>query len=64
MLRKYLKKLQSLFLLLTHFDLNYNHRNPKYPVAVNLFTQKDVLDALEKAERRIKREKKIKEKHK
>ena len=30
----------------------------------NLFTQKDLLDAIEKAERRIKREKKQKEKQK
>ena len=43
---------------------NYNNLNPKDPVALNLFTQKDLLDALEKAERRIKREKKEKEKAK
>ena len=36
---------------------NYNNLNPKDPVALNLFTQKDLLDAIEKAERRIKREK-------
>ena len=41
---------------------NYNSLNPKDPVALNLFTQKDLLDAIEKAERRIKREKKEKEK--
>ena len=41
---------------------NYNNLNPKDPVALNLFTQKDLLDAIEKAERRIKREKKLKEK--
>ncbi len=41
---------------------NYNNLNPKDPVALNLFTQKDLLDAIEKAERRIKREKKQKEK--
>ena len=41
---------------------NYNNLNPKDPVALNLFTQKDLMDAIEKAERRIKREKKIKEK--
>ena len=41
---------------------NYNNLNPKDPVALNLFTQKDLVDALEKAERRIKREKKDKEK--
>ena len=36
--------------------------NPKDPVALNLFTQKDLIEAIEKAERRIKREKKQKEK--
>tara|TARA_E500000178_G_scaffold182902_1_gene181390 strand:+ start:74 stop:649 length:576 start_codon:yes stop_codon:yes gene_type:complete len=41
---------------------NYNSLNPKDPVALNLFTQKDLLGAIEKAERRIKREKKEKEK--
>ena len=43
---------------------NYNNLNPKDPVALNLFSQKELLDALEKAERRIKREKKQKEKAK
>ena len=43
---------------------NYNNLNPKDPVALNLFTQKDLINALEKAERRIKREKKEKEKAK
>ena len=43
---------------------NYNNLNPKDPVAMNLFTQKDLILALEKAERRIKREKKEKEKAK
>ena len=43
---------------------NFNSLNPKDPVAINLFSQKDLLDALEKAERRIKREKKEKEKQK
>ena len=43
---------------------NYNNLNPKDPVALNLFSQKDLIDALEKAERRIKREKKEKEKAK
>jgi len=43
---------------------NYNNLNPKDPVAMNLFTQRDLLLALEKAERRIKREKKEKEKAK
>ena len=41
---------------------NYNNLNPKDPVALNLFTQKDLISAIEKAERRIKREKKLKEK--
>ncbi len=41
---------------------NYNNLNPKDPVALNLFTQKDLGLALEKAERRIKREKKQKDK--
>ena len=41
---------------------NYNNLNPKDPVALNLFSQKDLVEALEKAERRIKREKKMKEK--
>ena len=43
---------------------NFNNLNPKDPVALNLFTQKDLLEAIEKAERRIKREKKEKEKQK
>ena len=41
---------------------NYNNLNPKDPVSLNLFTQKDLIQAIEKAERRIKREKKQKEK--
>ena len=41
---------------------NYNNLNPKDPIALNLFTQKDLLEAIQKAERRIKREKKEKEK--
>ena len=41
---------------------NYNNLNPKDPVALNLFSQKELLEAIEKAERRIKREKKEKEK--
>ncbi len=41
---------------------NYNNLNPKDPVALNLFTQKDLIEAVEKAERRIKREKKQKDK--
>ena len=43
---------------------NYNNLNPKDPVAMGLFNQRDLILALEKAERRIKREKKIKEKSK
>ena len=43
---------------------NYNNLNPKDPVAMSLFTQKELIMALEKAERRIKREKKEKEKAK
>ena len=41
---------------------NFNNLNPKDPVAMGLFNQKDLVLALEKAERRIKKEKKIKEK--
>ena len=41
---------------------NYNNLNPKDPVALNLFSQKELVEAIQKAERRIKREKKIKEK--
>ena len=43
---------------------NYNNLNPKDPVAMSLFSQKDLVQAIEKAERRIKREKKEKEKKK
>ena len=43
---------------------NYNNLNPKDPVAMNLFSQKDLIEAIEKAERRTKREKKEKEKAK
>ena len=43
---------------------NYNNLSPKDPVALNLFTQKDLIQAIEKAERRIKREKRDKEKQK
>jgi len=39
---------------------NFNNLNSKDPVALNLFSQKDLAEALEKAERRIKREKKEK----
>jgi len=43
---------------------NYNSLNSKDPVAMNLFSQKDLIKAIEKTERRIKREKKEKEKEK
>jgi len=41
---------------------NYNSLNPKDPVAMSLFSQKDLVEAIEKAEKRIKREKKEKAK--
>ena len=41
---------------------NFNNLNAKDPVAMNLFTQKNLTEAIEKAERRIKREKKEREK--
>ena len=41
---------------------NYNSLNAKDPVAMGLFSQKDLLTAIEKAERRIIKEKKHKEK--
>ena len=41
---------------------NYNNLIPKDPVAMGLFSQKDLLNSIEKAERRIKREKNEKEK--
>tara|TARA_B100001741_G_C16242429_1_gene454598 strand:- start:53 stop:619 length:567 start_codon:yes stop_codon:yes gene_type:complete len=41
---------------------NFNNLSPKDPVAIGLFSQKNLQDALEKAERRIKREKREKEK--
>ncbi len=43
---------------------NYNNLNSKDPVAIGLFSQKDLLEAIEKAEKRIIREKKEKEKAK
>ena len=43
---------------------NFNNLSAKDPVALNLFSQKDLIEALEKAERRVKREKKQKEKEK
>ena len=41
---------------------NFNNLNPKDPVAMSLFSQKDLISAIEKAERRIKREKSAKKK--
>ena len=41
---------------------NFNNLNPKDPVAMGLFSQKELLNAIEKAERRIQREKKEREK--
>jgi hypothetical protein len=41
---------------------NFNSLNAKDPVAMGLFAQKDLLNAIEKAERRVAREKKDKEK--
>ena len=43
---------------------NYNSLNAKDPVAMSLFSQRDLVEAIEKAERRIKREKREKEKEK
>jgi hypothetical protein len=43
---------------------NYNNLNPKDPVALGLFSQKNLVEAIEKAERRIKKEKKEKERAK
>ena len=40
---------------------NYNSLNAKDPVAMGLFTQRDLITAVEKAERRIIKEKKDKE---
>ena len=41
---------------------NFNNLNPKDPVAMGIFSQKDLLESLEKADRRIKREQKLKTK--
>ena len=43
---------------------NFNNLNAKDPVALGLFSQKELISALEKADRRIKREKKLQEKKK
>ena len=40
---------------------NFNNLNAKDPVAIGLFSQKELVEAIEKAERRVKREKKEKE---
>ncbi len=40
---------------------NYNSLNAKDPVAMGLFSQKELVEAIEKAERRVKREKREKE---
>jgi len=40
---------------------NFNNLNAKDPVAMGLFSQKELVEAIEKAERRVKREKKEKE---
>ena len=40
---------------------NFNSLNAKDPVAMGLFSQKELVEAIEKAERRIKREKKEKD---
>ena len=42
---------------------NYNNLNPKNLVAIGLFTQKDLLKKLEKAEKRVVKEKKEKERN-
>ena len=41
---------------------NFNNLNAKDPVAMGLFSQKELVDAIQKAERRLKRERKEKEK--
>ncbi len=41
---------------------NYNSLNSKDPVAMGMFSQKDLANSIEKAEKRILKEKKIKEK--
>ncbi len=43
---------------------NYNNLNAKDPVAMGLFAQKELLNAIEKAERRLTKEKKDREKMK
>ena len=41
---------------------NYNSLNAKDPVAIGLISQKELQEAIDKAERRTKREKKLKDK--
>ena len=41
---------------------NFNNLNPKDPVAMGLFSQKELIDAIDKSERRIKKENKKKKK--
>ena len=41
---------------------NFNNLNSKDPVSLGLFSQKDLIEADEKAQRRLKREKREKEK--
>ena len=43
---------------------NFNNLNAKDPVAMGLFDQKDLIDAIEKSERRLKREKRERDKSK
>ena len=43
---------------------NYNSLNAKDPVAMGLFSQRDLVETIEKAERKMKRERKEKEKEK
>ena len=40
---------------------NFNNLNPKDPVAMGLFSQRELLSSLDKADRRIKREQKTKQ---
>ena len=40
---------------------NYNNLNPKDPVALNLFSQKDLVEAIEKAEKKNKKKKRERE---
>tara|TARA_B100001123_G_C14907837_1_gene866529 strand:- start:2 stop:562 length:561 start_codon:yes stop_codon:yes gene_type:complete len=42
---------------------NFNNLNSKDPVAMGLFSQKELLESLEKADRRLKREQKVKKKN-